>query len=78
MCVRAWRSANVVEQEKCGQQRDTKYRSSQIDVVPNAPGLSPPERRKNREGFENVSKGHDYEAGGPRSGKAEPIVPRLR
>jgi hypothetical protein len=60
-----WRSVNVLEQETCGHQHDTKYRSSQINVVPNAAGLSPPERRKNRERFENVSKGQDYEAGDP-------------
>jgi len=58
-------AVDVLVQETCGHQRDTKYRSSQVDVVPNTAGLSPPERRKNREGFENVSKGHDYKTGDP-------------
>ena len=58
-----WRSTNVLERETCGHQRDTKYRSPEIDVVRNAAGLSPPERRKDRKRFENVGKGHDYEAG---------------
>ncbi len=45
-------------------------------------GLSPPERRKNRERFENVSKGHDHETSDPeeQSGRANspPMVEDCR
>ena len=64
-CVHTWRSVHVLGQETCTHQHDTKYRSSQIGVVPKAAGLSPPERRKQRERFAHVSQGHDDEAGDP-------------